>query len=971
MSPSKHKVAGGPPERTFIARTIRRLSVPIILAWLALIVALTTLLPTLEQIGQENAVSASPTDAPAMVAMTRMGKVFKESDSDSTAMIVLEADHELGDAEHEYYAELVTKFKADTAHVQHVQDFWGDPLTAVGAQSADGRATYVQLNLVGNIGQAAANESIESVRQTVDSIQKPPGLTVYVTGTAALAKDMNHAGDKSMLKMMAVTIVVILTMLLAVYRSITTVVLLLTMVYLELNAARGVVAFLGYHHLVGLTTFAVNLLVSLSIAAGTDYAIFLIGRYHEARSNGEDRETAYYTAFNGVAHVILGSGLTIAGALFCLHFTRMPYFITLGIPCAAGMLVSVAAALTLGPAIITVGSRFGLFEPKRKMSTRGWRQLATAIVRWPGPILVASLIIAAVGLLALPGYAPAYDDRKYIPTDIPANEGFAAADRHFSQSRMMPEVLMIESDHDLRNPSDFLVIDKLAKAVFKVVGISRVQAITRPQGTPLEHTSIPFQISMQNAGQMQSLQFQKKRMDDMLTQAEAMEQTIATMRQMLGYMGQLAGTTHEMVADMNVLQGQIYDIRDHMADFEDFWRPIRSYFYWEPHCYDIPICFSLRSAFDMVDSVDPMTQSMDKMIAHMGDMDALMPQMLTTFPPMIDTMETMRTMMLTMHSTMSGLFSQMDDMAGNATAMGKAFDESKNDDSFYLPPEVFENPDFKRAMNMFISPDGKAVRMMISHRGNPATAEGISHIDKIRVAAEEALKGTPLEDATIYLGGTAALFKDMHDGSQFDLLIAGISSLCLIFVIMLLITRALVAAAVIVGTVALSLGASFGLSVLLWQYLIGMQLHWLVVVMSVIVLLAVGSDYNLMLVARLKEEIHAGLNTGIIRAMGGTGKVVTAAGLVFALTMTSMAVSDLRIIGQIGTTIGLGLLFDTLIVRAFMTPSIAALLGRWFWWPINVLPHVGGKAERHREAAAAARAAASEPATQEFAHRGS
>ncbi|WP_211662820.1 MMPL/RND family transporter [Mycolicibacter kumamotonensis] len=952
MSPPITGDAGGPPRRTFVAHTIRRLSVPIILGWLGLIVLLSATVPPLEQIGKENAVSASPTSAPSMQAMTEMGRVFQESDSDSTAMIVLEADHELGDAEHEYYAEMVKRLEADTAHVQHVQDFWGDPLTAVGAQSADGRATYVQLNLVGNIGQAAANDSVESVRNIVDSIQKPPGLTVYVTGTAALANDMNHAGDKSMLKMMAVTVMVILTMLLAVYRSVTTVVLLLAMVGLELSAARGVVAFLGHHHLVGLTTFSVNLLVSLAIAAGTDYAIFLIGRYHEARHNGEDPEAAYYTAFNGVSHVILGSGLTIAGAVFCLHFTHMPYFVSLGIPCAVGMVVSVLAALTLGPAIITVGSRFGLFEPKRQMSTRGWRQLATAIVRWPGPILVASLAVAAVGLLALPGYQPAYDDRKYIPTDIPANEGFAAADRHFSQSRMMPEVLMIEADHDLRNPSDFLVIDKLAKAVFKVVGISRVQAITRPQGTPLEHTSIPFQISMQNAGQMQTMQFQKKRMDDMLTQADAMGETIATMRQMLGYMSQLATTTHAMVLDMDVLQAQIYEIRDQIADFEDFWRPIRNYFYWEPHCYDIPICFSLRSAFDMVDSVDPMSESMDRMIAHMGDMDKLMPQMLTTFPPMIDTMQTMQTMMLTMHSTMSGIFAQMDEMGDNATAMGKAFDESKNDDSFYLPPEVFENPDFQRAMKMFLSPDGKAVRMIISHRGNPATAEGIARIDQIRTAAEEALKGTPLEDAKIYLGGTAALFKDMHDGSYYDLLIAGIASLCLIFVIMLLITRALIAALVIVGTVALSLGASFGLSVLVWQYLIGMQLHWLVMVMSVIVLLAVGSDYNLMLVSRFKEEIHAGLHTGIIRAMGGTGKVVTAAGLVFAFTMASMAVSDLRIIGQIGTTIGLGLLFDTLIVRAFMTPSIAALMGRWFWWPINVLPHVGGKAARHREAAA-------------------
>ena len=108
--------------------------------------------------------------------------------------------------------------------------------------------------------------------------------------------------------------------------------------------------------------------------------------------------------------------------------------------------------------------------------------------------------------------------------------------------------------------------------------------------------------------------------------------------------------------------------------------------------------------------------------------------------------------------------------------------------------------------------------------------------------------------------------------------------------------------------------------------------------MSVIILLAVGADYNLLLVSRFKEEIHAGLRTGIIRSMGGTGSVVTSAGLVFAFTMISMAVSELTVIGQAGTTIGLGLLFDTLVIRSFMTPSIAAILGRWFWWPIKVRP---------------------------------
>ena len=180
--------------------------------------------------------------------------------------------------------------------------------------------------------------------------------------------------------------------------------------------------------------------------------------------------------------------------------------------------------------------------------------------------------------------------------------------------------------------------------------------------------------------------------------------------------------------------------------------------------------------------------------------------------------------------------------------------------------------------------------------------------------------------------------KDLVEGSTYDLLIACVAALCLIFIIMLIMTRSFVAALVIVGTVAVSLGTAFGLSVLIWQHILGIQVHWVVLAMSVIILLAVGSDYNLLLVSRMKEEIGAGINTGIIRAMGGTGKVVTAAGLVFAFTMLSMLVSDLLTMGQVGSTIGLGLLFDTLVVRAFMTPSIAALLGRWFWWPQHVRP---------------------------------
>jgi putative drug exporter of the RND superfamily len=926
----------GHTERPLIPRIIRTFAWPIVLGWIVLIAFLNVSVPQLETVGQMRAVSMNPDDAPSMIAMKRVGQNFHEGESDSSAMIVLEGQEPLGADAHAYYDEVIKKLREDTTHVQSIQDFWSDPLTATGSQSSDGKAAYVQVKTAGNQGETLANESIKAVQSIVDSVTPPSGVKAYVTGPAALAADQQIAADRSMTMIELATFSVIIVMLLLVYRSIVTVLLTLVMVVLSLAASRGVIAFLGYHEIIGLSTFATNLLVTLAIAAATDYAIFLIGRYQEARSVGEDREQAFYTMFGGTAHVVLGSGMTIAGATFCLSFTRLPYFQTLGVPLAIGMVVCVLTALTLGSAIVTIATRFGLLEPKRALRTRGWRKIGAAVVRWPGPILIGTVALALVGLLTLPGYRTNYNDRNYLPADLPANEGYAAADRHFSQSRMNPELLMVESDHDLRNSADFLVIDKIAKAVFKTEGIARVQTITRPDGKPIEHSSIPFLISMQGTTQTMNEKYLQDRMADMLVQANEMEKTVNTMEKMSSLTAQMADTTHQMVGKMKDMTIDIAELRDNISNFDDFFRPMRNYLYWEPHCYDVPVCWAVRSVFDTLDGINTMTDDIQELLPLMERLDTLMPQMVALMPEMISTMKTMKTMMLTMYATQKGMQDQMAEGQENSTAMGEAFDASMNDDSFYLPPEIFDNEDFKRGMKNFISPDGKSVRFMIVHEGDPMSPEGIARIDSIKLAAKEAIKGTPLEGSKVYLGGTAAVFKDMSDGNSYDLIIAGISALALIFIIMLLITRSVVASAVIVGTVVLSLGASFGLSVLIWQHLLGIELHWMVMAMAVIILLAVGADYNLLLVARFKEEIHAGLNTGIIRSMGGTGSVVTSAGLVFAFTMMSMAVSELTVIGQVGTTIGLGLLFDTLIVRSLMMPSIAAILGRWFWWPQNV-----------------------------------
>ena len=234
---SNHQLANGRP---FVARTIHRLALPIILAWLAITVIVTVGLPPLEQVEKEHSVSETPKDAPSFKAMDRMVADFKQANSENVAMVVLEGQQPLGNDTHRYYDNLVRQLKDDPKHVQHIQDFWGDPLTAGAAQSGDGKAVYVQLDLAGHIGTALAHDSTQAVRDIVGRTQPPPGVKAYVTGPAAISTDMRNSGDSTVKRITAVSLLVIFVMLLLVYRSVFTVILLLLMVGNRIDGRQGV-----------------------------------------------------------------------------------------------------------------------------------------------------------------------------------------------------------------------------------------------------------------------------------------------------------------------------------------------------------------------------------------------------------------------------------------------------------------------------------------------------------------------------------------------------------------------------------------------------------------------------------------------------------------------------------------------------------------------------------------------------------
>jgi RND superfamily putative drug exporter len=923
--------------RPRVAKLLRILAIPIIVFWFLVGVASNVLVPSLDATTSANAGPLVGRDAPSSQAAILTGNEFKESNYTSVAVVLLQTKgRKLGDEDHRYYNELVRRLLHDTKHVQSVQDLWGKPVTMSGSQSADAEATTLTVRPTGDLGSATANDSIDAIRKIVEKLPEPNGLDAYVTGPAPLAADTLKASNNSLVKLTIVTIILIIIMLLIAYRSITRALIPLFGILLILAAARGIVSFLVVHHVIGISSFASSMLVSLVLGATTDYAIFFIGRYQEARQSGEDRESAYYTSVANVPHVILGSGLAISGATLCLSLTHLDYFRTLGPPCAVSMVVAVVAALTLGPALLTVGSKIGWLQPRKPRANPVWRKAGTIMARWPAPMIAVAALIIPLCISGLVAYKVSYNDRDFAPASIESSSGYAAADKHFPRSWLSNDIVYVQSDHDLRNTTDMISMDRIAKSIIRVPGIALVQSVTRPSGRPIEHASLPYAMGAMGTKIGENIGFLRDRVADIDTLADHVKSVIESTERLEDITRQLSVGTHISRESAERLKAISEDARDKLADYDDVFRPIRSYFYWERHCFDIPICWALRSLMESVDSVDELTDELRNEVHGLTIIDTVTPQIIDQIHAVATNLKSIQSLTLTLQSTLHALIPQLDVFIHPLVDMAQAFDNAKNDDFFFLPPDALTTPDFKVGMNFFMTPDGKGARIVIYHTGEAQSPEGIDQIKAVSAAAQESIKGTSLSNTKLYLAGASSNYRDVQDYSNNDIIIMMLAPFALVFLIVLLITRALVGAIVVLITVILSFAGAYGLSVFIWETLLHTQLHWLTLPIAFIVLVAVGCDYNLLLLSRYRQEIGAGIKTGLIRTMGSSGGVAITAGFVFAITMLALLSSDVVNIGQAGSTICVGLIFDMMIVRLFLVMPLARLLGPWFWWPQRI-----------------------------------
>lgn len=256
---------------------------------------------------------------------------------------------------------------------------------------------------------------------------------------------------------------------------------------------------------------------------------------------------------------------------------------------------------------------------------------------------------------------------------------------------------------------------------------------------------------------------------------------------------------------------------------------------------------------------------------------------------------------------------------------------------FYLPPQGFSDPTFKAGEQLLFSRDGKTARMVVVWKANPYDAEARDTARQLAATAQRAAAGTDLRDARFDTTGIASILDDMGDQMRRDFAVFGFAAILGVLLVLMILLRSVLAPVLLVAMVCLSFAAAAGLSVLVWQHIIGIDLEFSVLPVAFMALIAVCADYSMLFASRIRDESRDGMVRGIIRGFGKTGSVITTAGLVFALTMFALMSGSVVQLLQIGFTIGAGLLIDITIVRNILVPAAMAIIGNRIWWPSPAL----------------------------------
>jgi len=954
-------------------------------AWLVAAVLLNVLIPQLDDVIKRDATTFLPANSEAMSTYRVMGEKFAGASGHGFAMVVLENPRGWSKTDEAYYAALTRRIGSHRERVESVENYVTHPELRPALTSKDGKAVYIPVALSHVVGTPEGDSDGPWLRGLVDS-GRPSDLRSWVTGESAIIGDFEDSIQSSVAKTTLITFVLLLVILLAVYRSPVTPIIPLTTIGIAVMVVRPIVALLGLHF-IKVASFTETFILALVFGAGTDYCIFLISRFREQVAAGDDQPSAIATTWHRVGEAITSSAGTVIVGGVAMTTASVALFSTTGPAIAVAVAVTLLAGLTLTPALIAIGGARFFWPAKLSVAqpSRFWTRAAALIAARPRQVLGWSLVPLVLLAALYPTMRLTYDERSPQPQGNDSIQGLKALDRHFQPGEVLPDYVLIVANHDMRDAKDLAALDRATLALAHTPGVASVRSFTQPAGARLEQASIPYQVGqvgqgLDQAGQkvasstagIAQLNSGAGQLAAGAGQArDATDQFIAGLDQENGGLGQgVAGASSAQAGAAQLQTGArqlaagLTVARDGVAQAVAGMEQVLQYFATDPQCAaGVPTCVDARDGLQRIHNAekDQLLPGLDQAIAGSnqlasgdGSLAAGMGQLhdgLVSAQAGIQQLDAGERTFKAKLGQLAGGASQVSGGIGQVAAgtgqlqagldQAAAFLNSVSAqastaglDTFFIPAGHLSDPQLALARYYYLSPDGTTARLMVFGKDDPFGIAAMERVGREKAALANALSGTSLAGARVMTTGDAPLNANLQGYFLRDFRVVAIAVLLGVFVVLVLLLRSLVAPLYLLVSVLLSYAAAMGFTTLVWQDLLHKgAIDWTVPIFAFVMLVAVGADYNIFLMSRVREEVLRDPANGIARAVRRTGAIITSAGIIFAGTFAAMVTSPVVNITETGFAITFGLLLDTFLVRSFVVPSVAVLLGRWNWWP--------------------------------------
>jgi len=885
--------------------------------WIALAAVLSVTFPPLTEMAAKRPVPILPKYAPVLATTKQISEAFHQSGSENenVLLIVLTDDRGLNPSDENTYRTLVENLKPDTGDIVMMQDFVRTPALREAFTSKDHQAWYLPMVLSGEVGTPEMHEGFGRVADIVKDTVKGTTLTANLTGPAATGDDLMYIGIRDMHVIETAVVLMVLTILFVIYRNPVTMMLPLITIGVSVMVAQGIVSGVAVLGL-GVSTQTITLMTTMMAGAGIDYAVFLISRYHDYLRLGEDSNRAVFKALTSIGKVIAGSAATVSITFLGMVFTHLGAFRTVGPALAISIAVALFAAVTFLPALMVLTGPRGWIKPRRDLTAHFWQRLGERIVHRPVAHLVASLVVLAI-LGGSAGFARFnYDDSKTLPKSVESSVGYATLSRHFPLNATIPEYLVVQSPEDLRKPDALADLKQMEQRVTQLPDVAKMRAAPPP--TPKSDASNGSSMTIGSRGESAG------NGADAFPNVAAMLVPLASggNDSPLGDQGKPAPDDPAMF--VNTVRALGFAMSVDVAD----------------------IANTVNADPVTVLDVGPTTENDGGALQKIADFA----EQLQNLPDASTFEEASHNLREVLDKASNDLRAMGIEDPGNgknrkpgpphdAHTYSEAIRQMIDGVKSLINQTSHIGGGLTNALTAFISPDGHTARYLVQTKLNPFATDGMNQIRRITDAAQGSHPEGALANASISVSGVTAMLRDTRAYYDKDIRLIMIMTIVIVFLILVAILRAVVAPLYLIASVVVSYLSALGVGVVFFQFILGQGLTWSIPGLTFIVLVAMGADYNLLLISRLREESGDGIRAGVVRTVSSTGGVITAAGVIFAASMFGMLFASISTLVQVGFIIGIGLLLDTFLVRTITVPAIAVLVGQANWWPSRLPMH--------------------------------